>query len=120
MRLMNTPHHDLPYIQQSGNYTAAIGRNREATLEDSASASLESQTGFRSTSGKFHNELTTGVYSPCDGAPPTEISDEMDAGITGEENSGENGVRNIRKNETSLNNIGSQAKKIIIQATLAT
>ncbi|TMW91553.1 hypothetical protein EJD97_014210, partial [Solanum chilense] len=110
MRAMNTPHHNKPYIQESGNSTAAIGRNREATLEDSASVSLESRMGFRSTSGQFRNKLTSGVCSPSDSAPPTEIPEEMNVGIAGEENFGENGVRNIRKDETSSNNTGSQAK----------
>ncbi|TMW80547.1 hypothetical protein EJD97_018530, partial [Solanum chilense] len=110
MMAINTPHQDLPYIQESGNSTAAIGRNREATLEDSVSASLESRTGFRSNLGQFRKDLNTWVCSPGDGAPPTKISDEMDVGIAGEENSGENGVLNVGKNETSSNNTGSQAK----------
>ncbi|KAG5606080.1 hypothetical protein H5410_027572 [Solanum commersonii] len=86
---MESPCFDLNHSKNPANFTVPIDGNREAIYARAANEPPELRHQFRDTSSQPRTDSITGVYSPHDEVPLTEISSKMDGGITGGEESGE-------------------------------
>ncbi|KAH0639199.1 hypothetical protein KY290_036483 [Solanum tuberosum] len=87
---MESHNHDLHSSKISCDSIVPIYRNRQAIFTRDVNESPEMCLQFRATCSKVREDSTTGDYSPHEKVQLIEISSQMDGGIAGKGNSGEN------------------------------
>uniref|UniRef100_M1DLR1 Uncharacterized protein n=1 Tax=Solanum tuberosum TaxID=4113 RepID=M1DLR1_SOLTU len=85
---IDSPNQELQHTEKSLDSTEPIARIGEATLAKIQTESPEMCLQIRASSQRVHGESTSRDYSPNEDVHLTEISDQMDGRIVGNQNSG--------------------------------